>query len=147
MRGQLPLHYSPQLAAGTLWVPRIDSASGKLTLPIKEDSMRAPKRCQDASCMKRYPCKTHPQGWTSSKSSPLPSNWKSLVQTVKTRSEGECEVKGCNLPGNSVDHIIPRAEGGSHSLSNLRHLCKPHHDKKTAEERKRGLKRRSNRES
>lgn len=40
------------------------------------------------------------------------------------------------------DHIIPRAEGGSDRLENLQVLCRQCSDKKTEEEKKRGMKRR-----
>lgn len=32
---------------------------------------------------------------------------------------------------NQVDHIVPRAKGGSDDMDNLQSLCKPCHDGKT----------------
>ena len=34
-------------------------------------------------------------------------------------------------PANQVDHIVPRAKGGSDDMDNLQSLCKPCHDAKT----------------
>jgi 5-methylcytosine-specific restriction endonuclease McrA len=57
------------------------------------------------------------------------------------RAGGKCELtengKRCGSRDRcQVDHIIPRARGGTHHLDNLRVLCKPHHDQKTAQEGK-----------
>jgi 5-methylcytosine-specific restriction endonuclease McrA len=37
-----------------------------------------------------------------------------------------CVVPGCNAPAVVVDHIVPRREGGSDALQNLRSLCRAH---------------------
>lgn len=73
----------------------------------------------------------------------LPTNWPSLVITVKKRAStqshpsGQCEALGsktglrCKNAGRDVDHIIP---GDDHDLSNLRLLCIWHHGKKSSRE-------------
>jgi len=38
----------------------------------------------------------------------------------------------CGMPGNHVDHITPRARGGTDDESNLQTLCATHHSQKTA---------------
>lgn len=55
------------------------------------------------------------------------------------RAGGRCElIAGGRRCGSrnrcQVDHIIPVTAGGTHHLDNLRVLCKPHHDEKTAQE-------------
>jgi 5-methylcytosine-specific restriction protein A len=55
------------------------------------------------------------------------------------RAGGRCEqlVDGrrCGSRNRAqVDHIVPVTRGGTHHPGNLRVLCKPHHDKKTAQE-------------
>ena len=44
-----------------------------------------------------------------------------------------CEAKGRVKPANEVDHIKPRAQGGSDADANLQSLCKPCHSRKTAQ--------------
>lgn len=44
-----------------------------------------------------------------------------------------CEAKGRVKPANEVDHIKPRAQGGSDADENLQSLCKPCHSRKTAQ--------------
>lgn len=41
----------------------------------------------------------------------------------------------CTRPTSDVDHIVPRARGGSDDDSNLQGLCGYHHKQKTARER------------
>jgi 5-methylcytosine-specific restriction protein A len=45
-----------------------------------------------------------------------------------------CEVNNCERPPREVDHVVPRAEGGSDDSNNLQALCKSHHSQKTARE-------------
>lgn len=57
------------------------------------------------------------------------------------RAGGRCEwLDGGRRCGSrdrvQVDHITPLSQGGSHHLGNLRVLCRPHHDRKTAQEGK-----------
>jgi 5-methylcytosine-specific restriction endonuclease McrA len=58
---------------------------------------------------------------------------------VRRRSGGRCESADTGRRCASrdrvqCDHIIPVSHGGSHDLANLRDLCKPCHDRKTATE-------------
>lgn len=55
------------------------------------------------------------------------------------RAGGRCEwMDGGQRCGSrdrvSVDHITPVSQGGTHHLDNLRVLCRPHHQAKTATE-------------
>ncbi len=55
------------------------------------------------------------------------------------RADGRCEqLLGGRRCGSrnrcQVDHIIPVSQHGTHHLGNLRVLCKPHHNAKTAQE-------------
>lgn len=57
------------------------------------------------------------------------------------RADGRCEEITGGRPCGSrdrvqVDHVIPVSQGGTHHLDNLRALCKPCHDRKTAQEGK-----------
>lgn len=63
--------------------------------------------------------------------------------TVTRRAQGRCEnqpegYSRCSRVGTQVDHIIPRAEGGSDDLHNLQLLCDDCHKQKTQEDAKRG---------
>jgi 5-methylcytosine-specific restriction endonuclease McrA len=58
---------------------------------------------------------------------------------VRQRSGGRCEWEENGQRCGSrdrvqCDHIVPVSKGGSHAVYNLRDLCKPHHDRKTAQE-------------
>lgn len=44
----------------------------------------------------------------------------------------DCKAKDILTPAAQVDHIIPKAKGGSNDLDNLRSLCRPCHDQKSA---------------
>ena len=63
----------------------------------------------------------------------LPKDWVRLRRKVLRKSE-LCHV--CRRPGaDEVDHVVPRAAGGSHELSNLAPIHKePCHRLKTAKE-------------
>lgn len=49
------------------------------------------------------------------------------------RRHPDCEAQGCTLPATDVDHVRPRAQGGTDDESNLQALCHRHHSIKTAQ--------------
>ncbi|HTX83938.1 MAG TPA: HNH endonuclease signature motif containing protein, partial [Streptosporangiaceae bacterium] len=51
-----------------------------------------------------------------------------LRRAVRKRDK-HCRFPGCDMPaaGCEVHHIIPRKDGGPHSLTNLILLCRFHH--------------------
>ena len=55
---------------------------------------------------------------------------------VIARDEGVCQLCGCIVAGGprqaQVDHLRPKAEGGSDAMSNLRLLCLSCHSRRTA---------------
>lgn len=88
-------------------------------------------------------------GWKrSSTYRPLPRDWARTVERIMRRDGRSCRwirrdtQRPCGLPASSVDHIVPRFEGGIDADSNLQALCKFHHDRKTAEEAARAASRR-----
>jgi len=65
------------------------------------------------------------------------SAWKRLRAKVIERAMGVCEecmAWSRVTPGTEVDHIKPKAQGGSDSLDNLQLLCESCHRIKTARE-------------
>lgn len=70
----------------------------------------------------------------------LPTGWRNIRKSIWQRDNGLCQKQRydtglpCLASGEAVDHIVPRAQGGDHSPSNLQVLCKYHHDQKTAQE-------------
>lgn len=50
-----------------------------------------------------------------------------------------CAALGYRTLAATVDHIVPRARGGSHDLSNLQPLCHACHDSKTGREKHGGF--------
>lgn len=71
------------------------------------------------------------------------SAWDRLRQQVLRRDNWLCQ--GCLRDGritglgikprdHAVDHVIPKAHGGTDDLSNLQSLCNPCHDAKTAKD-------------
>lgn len=53
---------------------------------------------------------------------PMPGNWQALRRAILTRDNHQCQY--CGKPATSVDHKIPRAQGGSHAASNLVAACR-----------------------
>ena len=56
---------------------------------------------------------------------------------VLTRDDHLCQACLSHdrvTPANQVDHIVPRAKGGTDDMDNLQALCKPCHDAKTKTE-------------
>lgn len=64
--------------------------------------------------------------------------WDKLRKRILTRDKHlcqECKRNGRIATGNHVDHIVPKAKGGTDAEDNLRAICKPCHDDKTIEDR------------
>jgi 5-methylcytosine-specific restriction protein A len=59
--------------------------------------------------------------------------WKKL-RDYKLACDPMCEVDGCPNPATEVDHITPKADGGTDDWDNLQSLCKSCHSKKTWKE-------------
>jgi 5-methylcytosine-specific restriction protein A len=47
----------------------------------------------------------------------------------------DCEEKGVTTKTHTVDHIVPRRQGGTEELSNLRSRCKHHNNLKNQADR------------
>lgn len=71
----------------------------------------------------------------------LPLDWKSVREVVLGRDPlcTRCRLLGVIRQADEVDHIVPRAAGGSSELDNLQGLCTPCHRWKSAHERRGGL--------
>ena len=59
------------------------------------------------------------------------SAWQQVRAAVLAR-DPDCTVPGCGEVSTDVDHVVPRARGGSDEPANLVGLCHPHHSAKTA---------------
>ena len=55
--------------------------------------------------------------------------WKRQRRRALERDSYMCVT--CGEPANEVDHIVSRADGGTHALENLRTLCTPCHKQRT----------------
>ncbi|MGD7002121.1 HNH endonuclease [Corynebacterium halotolerans] len=80
--------------------------------------------------------------WSSQGPRKRPPEW------FKTKAQAEKRLpKYCAVCGDpralELDHIIPVAEGGEHTLHNVQWLCPPHHEEKSEQEKLRGNKRRA----
>ena len=61
------------------------------------------------------------------------ASWRRTRLAVIARDEGICQICGCVVDKFAqVDHIVPKAEGDSDAMSNLRLLCHPCHSRRTA---------------
>lgn len=59
--------------------------------------------------------------------------WRQTRLAVIARDLGVCQLCGCVVESYAqVDHIVPKAEGGSDAMSNLRLLCPSCHSRRTA---------------
>lgn len=73
---------------------------------------------------------------TSNRRSELPPNWEALRRQVMDRDGRRCTFgtasgNRCPEDATDVDHIRP---GSDHSLTNLRALCRWHHQRKSSSE-------------
>lgn len=63
--------------------------------------------------------------------------WDKLRAQVRERDLGMCQPcqrAGRDTPGNEVDHVVPKAQGGTDHPSNLQAICSTCHKAKTARE-------------
>lgn len=72
-------------------------------------------------------------------SSTLPINsaaWQALRASVLSDEPlcRACKTRGQVVPATDVDHIVPRAQGGTDARENLQPLCHSCHSRKTARE-------------
>jgi 5-methylcytosine-specific restriction protein A len=62
------------------------------------------------------------------------AQWQKLRKLVLARDDylcAKCLEHGRVTPGNEVDHITPKAKGGTDDMDNLQTLCTPCHTIKT----------------
>lgn len=55
----------------------------------------------------------------------MPKEWRALRAEVLADAGHRCQL--CGAVASEVDHIVPRAAGGSHGKANLRALCSACH--------------------
>ncbi len=75
------------------------------------------------------------------------SAWRKVRQQALERDKHLCQdclAKGRTTVAEQVDHIIPKAKGGTDDLSNCRSLCRPCHDDKSARDLGHRVKKRFN---
>jgi 5-methylcytosine-specific restriction protein A len=92
-----------------------------------------PSACRERGCPEpagpRGWCEGHdPGAWAGAR--PMPSGWTGRRALVLERDHHTCVL--CGAPATEVDHVVPRAEGGTDELTNLRSLCEPCHKAETA---------------
>ena len=69
------------------------------------------------------------------------AEWEQTRKRILSRDNGLCQpcLQGGRLrPATQVDHVVPKAEGGTDDDSNLQAICKSCHQAKTAAEAVRG---------
>ncbi|MCW8884153.1 MAG: HNH endonuclease [Motiliproteus sp.] len=67
--------------------------------------------------------------------------WRKLRKQAMNRDSWLCQAcleMGRVTPATEVDHVIPKADGGTDRLSNLRAICKPCHQDKTQQDSRGG---------
>ena len=65
------------------------------------------------------------------------TDWTKLRKRILARDKHlcqRCKAKGRVTPANHVDHIKPKADGGTDAEGNLQSLCRPCHEEKTIED-------------
>jgi 5-methylcytosine-specific restriction protein A len=71
---------------------------------------------------------------TSRQSRGYGASWDRLRLRILARDKHLCQaclIKGRAVPGNHVDHIKPKSQGGTDDEGNLQVLCRACHDAKT----------------
>jgi len=64
------------------------------------------------------------------------AEWKRIRYRVLLRDELICQTPGCYAQAQEVDHIVPKAMGGTDEMDNLRSLCSRCHRERHANDRR-----------
>lgn len=103
---------------------------------------RPPKICAHAGCQARTSgryCSDHArrrEERPASSARGYGATWRRVraAQLVREPWCRSCASEGRRVPAGHVDHIVPRARGGSDDPGNLQSLCTSCHNAKTARE-------------
>lgn len=101
---------------------------------VRDGTSRCPKHPKANSFADKARGNRHQRGYGTA--------WDKLRAQAIARDEGlcqPCERQQHITIGSAVDHIKPKAEGGTDDLSNLQCICRACHLTKTAEEAQRGV--------
>ncbi len=52
-------------------------------------------------------------------------------RALQARDSGVCQKSGCNRKGSTMDHVIPRSRGGTHTWGNVVLMCAEHNNQKS----------------
>lgn len=112
-----------------------------------------PRQCRQHTCAatttaRNGYCEAHQalaSGWMderrgSSTERGYGGRWRKLRDRIMRRDKALCQPcmgKGRVMPAVAVDHIVPKAEGGTDADENLQAICEPCHKLKTENESKR----------
>jgi 5-methylcytosine-specific restriction endonuclease McrA len=117
---------------------------------------RAPRLCSYPDCLERAAskgrCERHPfedldGPWVRAPGREYGSRLPAAVRrAVARRDDYTCQICGrpALLGGMEIDHFVPRAEGGTDDMGNLRVLCSACNRRKAAREAARGRERSKN---
>ena len=108
--------------------PRIEHSSAVRVAMLPLLTHSSERKCE---AMPKHPIKWHT---TSRHARGYGTFWDKLRLMVLTRDSHLCQAcLSLNrvTPANQVDHIVPRAKGGSDDLSNLQSICELCHKSKT----------------
>ena len=100
-----------------------------------------PVQCAEARCHRKAApgfsrCGVHTRGWVGA-GRDYGSAWPRIRASVLAR-EPDCRI--CGRSAVTVDHIVPKARGGTDDESNLRPLCRVHAAEKDLNDRVTGQK-------
>lgn len=101
---------------------------------VRDGTSRCPKHPKANSFADKRRGNRHERGYGTA--------WDKLRALILARDCGLCQVcaaAGLVTLAHAVDHVKPKAEGGTDDESNLQAICKACHLDKTAEEAKRGI--------
>lgn len=105
--------------------------------------MTPPRPCtrMNAGCPHLQPCPVHgKRPWEHERPSASARGygepWRKLRAVILARDPlcTVCLEAGRVTPAAMVDHVVPKVRGGDDSESNLRGICKPCHETKSARE-------------